>query len=287
MPASPRAPRPEPFAIRDGHLFLEDLALTDLVEGLDGCEAWVISHAAVAAWLTKALRGRPGTVDVADIGPREVLGQCAAAGCWARASSSHELALAQQAGFAPRRIVAGGDVVEDGFLRDALAAEVAVIERKGRAGEANLRRIAAALGHALPPPRGAPRTLPAPPPRCGGLLAPLLAGPPSLALDAAWDAAPAPDGRPVRRAPLDVLPLVLPARRRVAAATVRGLNPRKPHRARLHGPAERGEWVVLPLAEAAAVHRPDPAHPLPRVVMVRGAAWRPLEPRALPPPREA
>jgi hypothetical protein len=285
--AAPAARRLEPFAVRDGQLFLEQLPLHELVAGLRGREAWLIGHAALAAAL-RATRGRPGAVSVAGIGPRQVLAQCAAAGCWARVTSSHELELAQEAGFPSARIVAGADVVEDGFLRDALAAGVAVIERRGRAAEANLRRIASTLGHAVPPRSGAPRALPAPlAPCCGGLLAPLLAGPPSLAIDAAWEPPAADARRPARTLVLDVLPLSLPTRRSAVPVTVRGLGERRPQRARLHGPAARGDWVVIPLPDAAAVHRPDAAHPLPLVVMVRGAAWRPLEPRRLPPVREA
>ncbi len=288
MPPASAAPHVDPFAVRDGRLFLEDVPLEELVVGLHHREAWLISHAAVTAALQGALRGRPGVVSVADVGPRIVLAQCAAAGCWARITSSHELELAHEAGFPPARIVGGGEVAEDGFLRDALTAGVAVLERRGRVAEENLERIAAALGHAVPPRTGAPPDLPVPLlPHCGGLLAPVLAGPPSVAVDAAWELPETGDGRPSRVPVLDVIPIALPARRSSSEATVRGLSPGRPHRARLHGPLVRGQWVVVVAPGASAVHRPDPSYPLPTLVMVRGAAWRPLNPRRLPAMRES
>ena len=229
----------EPFALREGQVYLEDVLVADLVDGLHGREAWLISHAAIAAGLEAELAGGARAVAVAVIGPRVVLAQCAAAGCWARAASSHELELAREAGFRPERIIASGAVVEDGLLRDALAAGVAVIERPAGEGEDNLQRIAAALGHPVPPSSGAPPDLPdALFARSGGLLAPVLATPPALALDAVWEppargGAPLPPDGPVV---LSVSLAGVGAPEAERAITVRGLGPSPPQPARLAGP---------------------------------------------------
>jgi hypothetical protein len=154
---------------------------------------------------------------------------------------------------------------------DALTGGVGVL----LADAGNVARIAAGLGLPVPATGGLP---PALPPgalrRVGGLLAPLLAGPAALALDAAW--VPAGRGR------LTVLPLRPDGVPPPGGVTLRGLPDAVPAPARLAGPAERGQWVAVPDPRAAGVHRPDPAHPLPPVVMVRGAAWRTLDPRPWP-----
>jgi hypothetical protein len=67
----------------------------------------------------------------------------------------------------------------------------------------------------------------------------------------------------------------------VVESSLRGLSgPVAP--ALLVGAARRGEWAALPDTRAAAPQRPDLAHALPATVLVRGGAWRLLEPRPLP-----
>jgi len=268
------APSVAPFRFRDGRLLIESVALADLAAALEGRAAWVLGHRAVDGALRRAARAAGGAVTVAvgALGPRELLALAAQAGCWARATSSHELLLACAAGFAPGRTVVGAPVLEDGVVRDALAAGVAAIEARGDEAR-NVERIARALGHAPPPAGGAPPNLPEGAlRRAGGLLAPLLSGAPGLAVDAVW----APRGR----GRVTVAALAGPAET-LAVTGMRGLSG-PPAPARLLGAATRGDWVVLPDTRAAQVHLPDPAHPLPAVVMVRGGAWRTLDRRPWP-----
>jgi len=269
-----RAPSLSPFRFRDGRLVLENLVLAELAAALDGRAAWVLGHRALAGALKRAARAAGGAVSVpvGALGPREALTLAAQAGCWARVASPHELVLARAAGFAPDHIVAGAPVLEDGLLRDALAAGVAVLEARGEDAP-NAERIARALGHKLPPATGAPPDLPANAlRRAGGLLAPLLAAAPALALDAVWE--------PRGRGRVAVAALAGPAET-VVETSLRGLSgPVAP--ALLVGAAQRGAWVVLPDTRAAAPQRPDLAHTLPATVLVRGGAWRLLEPRPLP-----
>ncbi|MHC4845859.1 MAG: hypothetical protein ACYTCU_06830, partial [Planctomycetota bacterium] len=117
--------KPDPFAVRDGRLCLEDSDLSDLAASLEGHAAWLLGHAAVAAAIEAA---GVCTVPLAGIGPPAVLAMLARAGDWARVRSSHELDLARAAGFTRECIVAGGRVLEDGFLKDALSEQVAVLE---------------------------------------------------------------------------------------------------------------------------------------------------------------
>jgi hypothetical protein len=269
-----RAPSLSPFRFRDGRLVLENLALAELATALDGRAAWVLGHRALSGALKRAARAAGGAVSVpvGALGPREALTLAAQAGCWARVASPHELTLARAAGFAPDHIVAGAPVLEDGLLRDALAAGVAVLEARGEDAP-NAERIARALGHKLPPTTGAPPDLPANAlRRAGGLLAPLLAAAPALALDAVWE--------PRGRGRVAVAALAGPPES-VGETSLRGLSgPVAP--ALLVGAAQRGGWVVLPDTRAAAPQRPDLAHALPATVLVRGGAWRLLERRPLP-----
>lgn len=262
---------PAPFRLAGGRLWLEDVALEELAAGLAGQPAWLLGHAALVALLARARRAAGGALllPVGRIGPREVLALGAAAGDWARIESRHEIGLARDAGFAPGRMLVGGPVAEDGLLVDALSAGLAL---RGP-DPANVARIAGALGLPLPAAVEPPPELPAGAlARAGGLLAPLLSGPPQLVLDAAW--------RPAGRARVDVRALAGagPAQ----DVTLRGLPAATPVPARLVGQAGRGDWVLVPDARAAEVLLPDPAHPLPAVVMVRGGAWRLLDPRPWP-----
>ncbi len=264
---------PAPFRQADGRLWLEDLPLDELAAALDGRAAWLVSHAALVRALARARRAAGGalTVPVSLLGPREVLALCAQSGDWALAASRHELELARAAGFPAERLAVGAAVVEDGLIVDALTGQVGVL-----AAEAgNVGRIAAGLGLPAPPASGTPPLLaPGALRRVGGLLAPLLSGPPSLALDAAWV--------PAGRARLTLLPLNPAGEAPTGDATLRGLPDAAPAPARLLGPVARGQWVVLPDPRAVGVQRPDPAHPLPPVIMVRGSTWRPLDPRPWP-----
>ena len=269
-----RAAGLSPFRFRDGRLVIENVALDDLAAALDGRAAWVLGHRALAGALKRGLRlgGGAVAVPVSALGPREALTLAAQAGCWARAASAHELTLARAAGFAPARLVVGAPVLDDGLLRDALAAGVAVIQAQGEEAQ-NVARIARALGHPVSPSQGAPPDLaPGVLRRVGGLLAPLLAGPPALSLDAAWE----PRGR--GRVALGALAGPADAS---SETMLRGLSGTAAP-ARLIGTAARGGWVALPDPRAAGPQRPDLAHPLPATVLVRGSAWRLLDARPLP-----
>jgi hypothetical protein len=269
-----RAPSLAPFRIRQGSLWLEEVELAALATELAGRAALVLSHRALDATLRRALRdaGGPVTVDVSVLGPREALALAAAAGCWARVASPHELALARAAGFPPERLLVAAPVLDDGLVRDALAAGLGVLQARGE-DAANVARIAGALGHAVPPATGAPPVWPAAGlRRAGGLLAPLLAGPPDLALDAAWE--------PWGRGHVVVAPL-RGLTGEIVEASVRGL-PGRSAAARLLGPVGRGDSVLVPDPRAAVPQRPDLAHSLPAVVLVRGGSWRLLDPRPLP-----
>ncbi len=268
-----RAPSLAPFRVRDGRVRLEDVELVALAAELQGRAAFVVSHRALSGALRRALRaaGGPLTVDVAAVGPLEVLAAASQAGCWARAASSHELQLARAAGFPPDRLVVAGPVLDDGLVRDALVAGVAILQATGDAA-LNVERIATALGHGVPPVSGAPPALPAGAlRRVGGLLAPVLAGPPDLAIDAAWT--------PWGRGRVAVAPLQSGGT--AGEATLRGLPGRAAPACQL-GDLSRGDWVVMPDPRAAAPQRPDLAHPPAAVVLVRAGVWQLLEPRPLP-----
>jgi len=277
-----------PFTFRDGGLLLEDVNLVNLAGALDGRAAWLISHAAVEATLARPARSALESashdarcIEVADVGPLAVLGQVAVAGWWAAVRSSHELTLALEAGFPPERLLACGGVRDDGFVKDALAADVAVMQHADDEERANAARIAALLDHELPPEHGAPPAAPAGLlAHCGGLLAPVLRPPPALAIDAvcprlqgglqafALHAAPS--------MAAGAMPAAVPG-------TLSGLDVGDAPQAALVPPhVQRGDWVVLPVA-AAAVRPVDPAHPAACTVLVRGPSWRLLPARPLPP----
>ncbi len=319
MPGEPDMP---PFTRRDGRLHLEDVDLTDLSGALDGRAAWLVSHAAVEMAIAgvagssasagvpapsaerSALRAAPESmpysarcIAVAAVGPLAVLGQIAASGWWAAVRSSHELTLALEAGFPPERLLAGGGVRDDGFVKDALAAGVAVMRHADDEQRANAARIAALLGHELPPEHGAPPAAPAGLlTQCGGLLAPVLRAPPALAIDAVCPRLAA--SQPVlalhTAPPAAADSLLAPgagglpapgvgALIAAVAGTLAGLDAGDAPQAALVPPhVQRGEWVVLPGA-AADVLPVDPAHPAARTVLVRGASWRLLPARPLPP----
>ena len=264
---------PAPFRVRDGRVWLERLAMDELVPALGGRAVQLIGHGALSRALVRARRAAGGalSVPVAAIAPREGLALCAEAGDWALATSRHELALALAAGFPRARVAVAGAVLEDGVLVDALTGGIGSVQ----ADPANVARIAAGLGLPVPSPATLPPRLPeATLRRVGGLLAPLLAGPPGLVLDAAW--------RPAGRGRHTVLGMQAPGEAPPVEATLRGLPEAEPARARLLGAAGRGDWVAVPDPRAARIQPPDPAHPLPALVMVRGGSWRLLDPRPWP-----
>lgn len=263
----------EPFAVRKGRLFLEDSDLADLAAGLEGRAAWLVGHAAMS---TAIEAGCPCTVAISAIGPPSVLAMLARAGAWARVRSRHELELARSAGFPREQIVAGGRVLEDGFLKDVMSERVAVLECDADTA-AIAARIGAALGLELPPSTGAPPDLRAGAlARCGGLLAPLLASPPALRLDAVWEE--------LGPEPVQVLSVAGtgPGDEPPTEVTLEGLQAAGARPARLHGAAARGDWVLVLSEDSLAVRRADAAHAPVRTVMVRGASWRVLEDRRFP-----
>ena len=297
-----------PFEFRDGEWHLEQVPLSALAADLAGLPgAWVLSREAVDRALA-AVDG-PRAVSPQRLSPPALLSLAAAAGHWAAVRSAHELRGVLEAGFPPERIVVRGRVKEDGLLRDALAARVAVVQ--GDAHErAVLERIAGALGHALPSATGAPRDMPAEAfGRCGGLLARVLRGAPDVALDAVLDG-----GRPAaaggaRPGALDLDPDLLwsahaggdpgptlllalagpHADGRTDAGTLTGLggvDESPPRHARLMGPLRRGDWALWPDPRATAWRAEFGVHPALPSMLVQGAAWRPLDLRSGPPPLE-
>lgn len=276
--------RSEPFAFREGVLHLEDLPLHELAEAREGHPAWVLSHSAVERALV-ALDG-VRLVPVAAAGPLEVLGMLAAAGCWAAAWSSHELRLALEVGFPAARVVAAGSVRDDGFLKDALVAGVAVVPVADELDAANVQRIAHWLDREPPASEGAPQLAPADLfDAVGGLLAPVLAPLPALALDATLPAARRAGASPslhVGEQPVLALVEGPPSTGSVAGLSRWAIAGDEPRAARVHGAPARGDWVVLPHADAAALCAPDPVHADAGWVMVRGGVWRELPPRPMP-----
>lgn len=276
----------------DGRLHIEGVDLSVLAGELDGRPAFVLSRAAVHA----ALARQPGTctIPVGSVGPPALLALLAEAGCWARAVSSHELSIALAAGFRPAHVIAGADLLDDGFIKDALTAGVGMLLRPDRETALNVARIAGALDLRQPAAEGAPPDVPADTfNTCGGLLAPLLRGPPEMVLDAPWQRVgrALPRLLALREPPRESLPAAAlasaPRARRKAAQARRpvrlaGLGATVSVPARLTGLVERGDWVAVVAPDAAAVHVPHPAWPMPRTVLVREDAWSVLEERPLP-----
>lgn len=286
---------PAPCVLRDGRLTLDGVDLGELAAGLEGHAAWVLSHGAITACL--AACDGPRTVSVGRVGPHVVLGMFAAAGWWARCHSPRELQVALAAGFPAERLVASGRVKDDGFLKDALSVTVGVLETAGEDDAANVARLATFLGSALPPSEGQPASVAACELLgCGGLFAPVLRGPPGLAIDAPWstwsagaqhprdpagdtdctgdstvggtDATqhvwPVTPGAPVR----DTLEGLSSVAAAPACATL------------IHGALTRGEWALMPSLSAFGRPWEDSAWPVPETVMTRDGVWRVLEERA-------
>ncbi len=273
--AGPEAP-PAPFSWRHGRLFVEDVDLSTLPEGLEGRPAWVLSDAAIRTAIVAAGGNGPRTVELASAGPREVLRILAGAGWWVRVSSSHELRVASAAGFPSERVIGAGVVRDDGFLKDALGAGVGVLEHEGDGERSNAERVAQLLGHELPPDQGAPADAPLGLfDRVGGLLAAVLRGPPALALDAAWTRPLDDEGAPLEVCALEAGDL--------EEGHLQGLaGSGAPRRAWIFGALRRGQWAVVACAAAARGQPPSRRHPLPETVLVRGALWRVLEVDGLP-----
>ena len=261
---------PAPFACADdGGLRCEAAPLTEIAAGLEGGAAWVLSRAALVAALDD-----PRTLPVSAVGPPAVLALAAEAGWWAGVTSPHELELATAAGFPAERLVAGGAVVDDGFLKDALVAGVAVLTSRDEEEARNVARIAEHLALPVPAAEGAPPAADASLfDRCGGLLAPVLRGPPALVLDGvlapatgleAWTLASPHDPAPARVEGLGVSPVDGPGE------------------LTLHGAPRRGDHVLVPHPAAARLRPHDPAWPEAVTVLVNERLWRFLEPRPWP-----
>jgi len=292
----PREPL-APLALRDGRVFLEDVALDELAPQLEGRPARLISQAAVR----EVLADGPRCLGLGALEDPDLLKLAADAGWWARVRSRHELALAIALGFPGERLVAAGPVVDDGFLKEALLAGVAALDLGERERD-NAARIARLLaleapdaGRALPPAVTDSAFASA-----GVFFAAVLGEPPDLALDMAWplglesfadadDVANAqPHHTPRADAPLSLLAVRPPAQLvEPQHVSVRFLSrdtglPR-PRSAHLHGSVRRGDWIALP--NAAAVQRAwiDPVHEPVQGVLVHERSWRLLPPRGIPP----
>jgi hypothetical protein len=257
---------------RGGALYCEDVALAELAEARAGRPAWVLSQRALEQAL--AGDGGPVTVAVGSVGPPEVLALVAKHDHWAAVCSAHELQLATDAGFGSDRMVATGRVRDDGFLKDALLAGVAMVSVAEADDGANLARLADALGVEQPPATGAPaladdRWLGA----TGGLFAAVLAPPPDLQLDASFR---------LRVGEESVLCLDDGPE---LAGTLSRLSSHGSDEVQLvaiQGTVARGGWVMLPRSDAVAVHLGDGAHAEPTTVLVRDGLWRELSPRPMP-----
>lgn len=274
------------FRYLGGRLTVEALPLDELAHDLAGQAAWVLSRSAIAS----AFAGVRRCLPVGVVGPAEVLAEAAAAGWWTAVVSSHELELAERAGFPPERTSAPAGWRDDGFVKDALTRGIAALAAEDETDEQNIERIARLLGVDRPGPADVPPTVALDAlAGSGGLLAPVLRGGQALVLDAA------PVGLLAGRDPgatLDVLPLGAPDSTAPDASaalegTLTGLSsPATRARglpARLHGAAVRGDWVLIPSLGATAARPPDLAHRQPLHVLVQGGQWRPLEQRSLPP----
>jgi len=270
------AEAPAPFDL-DGEagLTLEGLELRELTRALEGRAVWLLSRRALASRLAEG-----GCVAVGMVGPLDVLSMAAQAGWWASVRSGHELGLALQAGFPADRVRATGRVKEDGLVKDGLARGVAVITCAGADDRANVERIARILGVPAPPETGGPDEVSlAEFAGVGALLAPALTGSPDVAVDAPLPVSLVSTGERV-----EVLPLVPAA---AIDGTLSGLSQcggasDDGHSARVHGDVARGEWVVVPSAQALAVRTTAGAHPEPPWVLVSDGRWRDLAGRAAP-----
>ena len=302
------------FHYRDAQLIVEELALADLANDLAGQAAWVLSRKALDA----VFEGPARCVPVGLVGPLEVLSMAAAAGWWTQVVSSHELDLAERAGFPPERIAAAAGWHDDGFVKDALTRGIASLPAVDQLDEQNIERIARLLGverglagcvgdgpdvpaaKSMPGPANGQPSLPAVVgldsfDHCGGLLAPLLRGGPTLVLDAVWDGF----SHEMVDGVVGVFPVTHPMSPPGDTCDVlltgllsRPLSVAEPALtpARLAGswpsadeaPA-RGDWMVVPTHDALACRAPGVAHSAPLQVMVHGALWRPLDQRPLPP----
>jgi len=275
-----------PFRYVGGRLTVEDLLLDDLAHDLAGQAAWVLSRAAVEEVFVGVTRCLP----VGLVGPSEVLSLAAAAGWWAAVVSSHELDLAERAGFSPGRISAPACWRDDGFVKDALTRGVASLPAVDESDEQNIERIAGLLGVRRPGQVDVPESVGLDAfSGCGGLLSPVLRGAPAVVLDSLVDVLA---GAQTPGAVVDVLPLVATGKP-VDDGILTGLSACGPKPndaptlpARLHGAPARGDWVVIPSLKAAACTPPDTAHRLPTRVLVYDGLWRPLEQRPLPPAGE-
>ncbi|GJM21688.1 MAG: hypothetical protein DHS20C15_16030 [Planctomycetota bacterium] len=281
-----------PFALRDGRLFLEGVALDELVPQLEGQPVRLVSRAAVDA----ALHGEPRCLGLDALEDPDLLEIVAAAGWWLRVRSRHELSLGLSLGFAPERVVAAGPVVDDGFLKEVLVAGVGALELNARE-LANTERIARLLQVSVPTNDGS--VPPTAPPEvfggCAAFLTAVLAEPPELHLDMAWPLGleafvidPSSSGDE-SDAPHPLLiaavrpPMQIDSPHQVSVRFLsRGAHDPLPRAAHLHGSVRRGDWVVLPSAAAALRAWIDPVHEPVQGLLVSESSWRYLPPRSVP-----
>ncbi len=267
--------KPDPFQIRDGFLYLEDIDLQELTSHLEGHAVRLISALAVGRVLGQV----PGanTISIEHGDPPAILAMMANSGCWARVLSSHELRVATLAGFPPERIVAGGRVKDDAYIRDALSEGVALMEHPDPEERENTARIARALGLTMPVGGEAPPDLPERAlANCGGLLAPVLRGPPEIAIDSVWPAFQDAAVYPLR--PKDMKASYLEG---LSMPNVPGVE--LPVPAWLYGSIQRGDWVVVLPPEGGGnvdryIDRQKTHPPVPRI-LVSGGHWRLLDER--------
>ncbi len=284
MPPTPGEPSPQPCVLSDGRLSVDGVDLGEMTLGLEGHAVWLLSHGALSERI-EACDG-PRTVSVGRVAPATVLSMLASAGWWARCHSSLELERAHAAGFPDSRLVASGRVKDDGFLKDALSQPVAVLEPYDADDARNIARMASFLERELPDASGAAQSLASCELMgCGGLLSPVLRGPPELALDAplAWPLPPEGEGEVAEAPalwPVAVSDGAVTAGSHPLRCTVEGLSStavHAPQAARLVAPCTRGEWVFLPSVLALGRGFEDPAWPTLETVMTRDEIWRFLE----------
>lgn len=298
-----------PFRYRGEQLILEELLLAELASDLAGQPAWVLSRAALDA----VFAGPPRCLPMGLVGPLEVPAMAGAAGWWTAVVSSHELDLAERAGFDPSRIAAPPGWRDDGFVKDALTRGIASLPAVDEIDEQNIERIASLLGVERPCSGDVPRDVPPPVgleafADCGGLLAVVLRRSPTLVLDTPLDgcALELRSGESVDVLAVDhragrvdadaavvlnglpgslsasIEPVALPARLHGAPASGEGRLGVPAVASSEAGPA-RGDWVVIPCLGAVACLPPDAAHSRPQHILVHGGLWRPLDQRPLPP----
>ncbi|MCE9600801.1 MAG: diaminopimelate decarboxylase [Gemmatimonadetes bacterium] len=138
------------FTVRDGTLHCEDVPLASIARGA-GTPAYVYSAGVIRdrfRRLDAALAGAPHRIhySLKANGSRGVLEVLRAAGCAVDVVSGGELFKAQRAGFAPGEILFGGVGKTERELREAIAADVKLINVESEAELRLLSRLADEMG---------------------------------------------------------------------------------------------------------------------------------------------